>query len=276
MVFHYPDVTTVRDLSYIEGSRDPSHRLDLFLPKSSTGSLPVIIDIHGGGLVQGTKELNQWTGAEMARRGYLVVTLNYPLIPQVTLHEQVQTLRRAFDFIETLAQKYPMDLDRVFLKGDSAGGLLSILLCGTQCRIASESEACKTAMPFNIKALALIHALVDTKRSDILDFISSHTAPGDLPLEDAVSDDPAIYDQPENLIPFLPPVWMVTSQNDFMFYPESLRFTRRLKHHDIRVKFHEFKYTLKKPLHHVFMISHPHLEESQMLYDSLHQFLKAV
>lgn len=271
-VYNYPDVTMVRDLSYLEDSQNPDYCLDIYRPKSYAKPLPVIIDIHGGGLVYGNKELNKWTSAEMARRGYIVIALNYPLIPIVTLYEQVQIILKAFNYIESLHSIYNMDLDKVYLKGDSAGGLLSILLCGTHCMRHNEGEVGLDAAPFTIKALALVHSLVDTRRGDILDFISSHKLPKDPPN----CCDPVVYENPENLIQYLPPVWMVTSKNDFMFYNESQRFSDQLRVNNKIVHYHEFDYSLTRPLHHVFMISHPHLEESQMLYDSLHQFLKAV
>lgn len=268
----YADVRIIPDIPYLADQKGSDYCLDLYMPLQECGKLPVIIDIHGGGLVYGTKELNRGTSAEMARRGYLVVALNYPLIPKVTLFEQVQILRKAFQFIETLALNYPMDLNRVYLKGDSAGGLLSILLCEDHSKDNTISSFKIDRASFTIKALALVHSLVDTKRTDILDFISKYN----MPLNQPDCCDPGVYERPENLIPSLPPVWMVTSKNDFMFYNESIRFAEQLRSNNKRHRIHSFNYTLKKPLHHVFMITHPKLEESQMLYDSLHQFLQAV
>ena len=48
-----PEVTRIDDLQY---GKDPKwNLLDLYLPKNVKGKIPVIINIHGGGWVYGTK-----------------------------------------------------------------------------------------------------------------------------------------------------------------------------------------------------------------------------
>lgn len=267
--FHYPQVEVIRDLAYSREYPDEDHSLDLFRPKDQAGELPVIIDIHGGGLVYGDKSLNQWTGAEMARRGYVVFALNYPLLPQATIPQQLQAILEAFAFIESRKEDYRLDLANVFLKGDSAGGLLAYLLCGLEL-LPEPTESFNRSHTFRIKALVLVHSMIHLKRRDLLSFLSQYNL--DLSGD---TDEPLtrkLFQDPLALSAKLPPVWIVTSQNDVMFYQESMKLAQRLKKQRKLVKFHQFSYTAR-PLNHVFMITHPHLKESQYLYESLDKFL---
>ena len=52
-----PEIVLHTDLPYCSGG-DPAHRLDLCYPAKG-GDFPLVIDIHGGGLIYGTKALNR-------------------------------------------------------------------------------------------------------------------------------------------------------------------------------------------------------------------------
>ena len=51
-------VEVLEGLPYLSGSH-PMHTLNLYRPLGADGSLPVIVDIHGGGWMYGDRELNQ-------------------------------------------------------------------------------------------------------------------------------------------------------------------------------------------------------------------------
>ena len=266
-VYDYPEVETLRNLCYKAGSNSRDFSFDVFMPKYRKELLPIIIDIHGGGLVYGDKRLNQWTAAEMAQRGYLVITLNYPLIPKVTVQDQVKVLLLALQFIETLAEQFPMDLNRVYLKGDSGGGLLSILLSGLQF-LSPKPDDFKITHKFKIKALILVHPMTRVKRHDLLGYLPKFT--GEIkPMPKGIK---RLFENPMSGS-FDLPVWIVSSRNDVMFYKEAASFARQLKERKTTVKFHQFPYT-NRPLNHIFMVTHPQLPESQFLYDSLDEFLR--
>lgn len=266
-IYEYPDVGTIRNLTYKPGDSPRDFRFDVFIPKDRKELLPVIIDLHGGGLVYGDKLLNQWTAAEMARRGYLVITLNYPLIPHVSIQQQVKVLLEAFQYIESLSGELPMDLTRVSLKGDSGGGLLSILLTGLQ-SLPNLQSYFKISHQFRIKALILVHTMTHLKRRDLLGYLSKF----DEEFKELPNDVQTLFENPRDGL-FDLPVWIVTSQNDIMFYKETTNFAKILKNRDQPVKFHEFSYTWR-PLNHIFMVTHPQIPESQYLYDSLDRFLE--
>ena len=49
------DVTALKDIAYAGGGK--YNLLDVYYPKGASGKLPVIVSIHGGGYVYGTKEV---------------------------------------------------------------------------------------------------------------------------------------------------------------------------------------------------------------------------
>ena len=73
--FTFPDnVTMTLDIPYAP-DQDKAHRLDIFQPMpapSSPEGLPVIVNVHGGGLLLGNKEFNQYFCAKLCTLGFLV------------------------------------------------------------------------------------------------------------------------------------------------------------------------------------------------------------
>ena len=281
--FHYPDVAVLKNIRRkSSGHKKKEFPFDLYLPKSMKGSLPLIIDIHGGGLVYGNKELNRWSAAETARRGYAVALLDYPLIPMATLPEQVQAVLDGMGALD-LIHRIPFDKNRVFLRGDSAGGLLSVLTLAVL-NDGSSHQQFQITHDFKIQGTALIHPMVETKRSDILGFIPDyipdfHSRENKNKAKErfntfAQEKTPAYFFDPFLGTSILPPTWLVTSQNDFMFNPESRALANELKRSEIHHELNDFPMTMKAPLNHIFMITHPNLKQSQRMYDSMDEFFR--
>lgn len=122
-----PEVEMFKDIPYIDDG-NLYHMLDVYYPKdtASTDKLPVIIDIHGGGWMYATKDLNEYYCRALADRGFVVFNLSYRLVPDVTVNEQLQDVAYALKWINENMADYPCDTESIMLTGDSAGGMLSI------------------------------------------------------------------------------------------------------------------------------------------------------
>lgn len=122
-----PEVEMFKDIPYIDDG-NLYHMLDVYYPKDtdSNDKLPVIIDIHGGGWMYATKDLNEYYCRALADRGFVVFNLSYRLVPDVTVNEQLQDVAYALKWIKTNMKNYPCDSESIMLTGDSAGGMLSI------------------------------------------------------------------------------------------------------------------------------------------------------
>lgn len=100
------------------------HRADIYAPDKD-GKYPVLVDIHGGGWYYGDKELNKAYCLSMAKRGLRVINLSYRLTPEVTLGDQVKDIFEALSYFTAHAEEYNLDVDNMFITGDSAGGHLA-------------------------------------------------------------------------------------------------------------------------------------------------------
>lgn len=108
-------------------------KIDVFRPKADfPQSLPVIVDLHGGGFLLGRKEANRLYCADLAAQGFLVYCPEYPLAPEHNLFEILQALSRALDAAAARIPGDGGDLNRVFLCGDSAGAWLCVYLAAMQ------------------------------------------------------------------------------------------------------------------------------------------------
>ncbi len=89
--------------------------------------LPVIVIVHGGGWVYGTKEVYQFYGMSLAQRGFAVVNSNYRLAPEHKFPAGMTDTNKVFQWVMDHAEEYGFDTARIFAVGDSAGGqMLSI------------------------------------------------------------------------------------------------------------------------------------------------------
>lgn len=121
------NVVKVKDIPYIDDG-NPYHKFDVFYPDGEIAKegLPVIIDIHGGGWMYATKDLNEYYCMELAKKGYCVFSISYRLVPDVTVNEQIKDCTDALAFIRANMKDYPANKKTVMLTGDSAGGQLAL------------------------------------------------------------------------------------------------------------------------------------------------------
>lgn len=121
------NVVKVKDIPYIDDG-NPYHKLDVFYPegKIAKEGLPVIIDIHGGGWMYASKDLNEYYCMELANKGYCVFSISYRLVPDVTVYEQIKDCTDALAYINSNMKNYPANKKTVMLTGDSAGGQLAL------------------------------------------------------------------------------------------------------------------------------------------------------
>jgi len=104
-------------------------QMDIYRPQTSDGeAAPAILFVHGGGWTSGDKaSASAWAGL-LARRGYLVASINYRLAPEYKWPAQIEDTKCAVRFLRTKASQYNVDPNRIGAMGDSAGGHLVSLL----------------------------------------------------------------------------------------------------------------------------------------------------
>jgi acetyl esterase/lipase len=119
---------TVRDVPY--GPHGRRNRLDIWRRKdvSPDGRAPVLLQIHGGAWVMGSKEQQALPlMTHLAERGWVCVSINYRLSPRSTWPDHIVDVKRAIAWVKANIARYGGDPDFVIVTGGSAGGHLSSL-----------------------------------------------------------------------------------------------------------------------------------------------------
>src|SRR5687767_8759314 len=151
-----PGGTVLRDVEYATVG-DVSLRLDLYLPSDGEGPFPVLVWIHGGGWMEGSKNLapNSFQVRQTAR-GYAVASINYRLSQQAIFPAQIHDCKAAVRWLRAHAREYNLDPDRVASWGSSAGGHLATLL-GT----SGDVEDLEGSVGGNLEFSSRVQATVD-------------------------------------------------------------------------------------------------------------------
>ena len=103
--------------------------MDIHRPSSMHGkALPVIVWIHGGGFVAGSRGDVANYARMLAADGYAVVAVDYSLAPEHRYPLPVHQLNRALTFLSDNAERLQLDMSRLVLGGDSAGAQLAAQL----------------------------------------------------------------------------------------------------------------------------------------------------
>lgn len=127
---HDPDNYTdiLRDVPYLDDGID-YHQVDLY-GTSSEEVMPLVIEVHGGGFIGGSRENNTAHSVFFAERGYKVVATDYPRIPRDgDFADAIRDLFASYQWVADHADEYGFDMSNVILSGDSAGGYYVLLTC---------------------------------------------------------------------------------------------------------------------------------------------------
>lgn len=100
--------------------------LDLYIPANATGPTPVLLMIHGGGWVIGSKEAQLLRALPYLEMGWAVVNTTYRLVQVSRAPAAVEDCLCALQWIARSADQYNFDLSRIVTTGNSAGGHLAL------------------------------------------------------------------------------------------------------------------------------------------------------
>ena len=198
--------------------RRPAQRLDIYAPPAAA-DCPVLVLVHGGGWVTGDKanapvvvnKVLHWLP-----RGWLVVSVNYRLLPWAGPLEQAADVARALAAVQSQVSRWGGDGRRVVLLGHSTGAHLAALV------MADAS----LGAPFALRPLQAA-VLLDTAALDVVQVMQGPH----LPLHDrAFGADPAQWRQASpwhQLKAAMPPLLIVCSSKRADSVAQSQRFAER-------------------------------------------------
>lgn len=237
-------------------------------PEYDGKELPVIVSIHGGGLVTGDRKISLKFAREMASRGYLVFTIEYRLAPRATLCEQLDDICAGMDCVGRKIVDYDVDFTRIFLTADSAGAFLAIYTAAMKKSKKLQDAIGHKPSNMTFKAIGLSCGMFYTNQDDILGEILAGQFYGD-----KVDDKKFLqYMNPEHpeIIDNLPPTFLVTARGDFL-NNYTLMFQKALKKAG---KTSRMLYYGEEDLIHTFNFSRPNLPQSKDANDKMLAFFE--
>jgi acetyl esterase/lipase len=160
------DVLAALDQSY------DSHadcRLDVYLPGSATASdttLPVVVWIHGGAFVGGTKDEYGGYLRLLAAQGFVVVAPRYSLAPESTYPVPTRQAMTVLSWLQANADRFHMDPDRIVLVGDSAGAQIAAQVAAlvTNPAYVDAVGIPPSIVPARLRGVALFCGIYDLSR----------------------------------------------------------------------------------------------------------------
>lgn len=121
---HVPDDVIARyGLTYL--ADEPAAKLDLFVPARADRPLPVVVWIHGGGFIAGTRADLSGYLQVLADRGHAVAAIDYTLAPEAQFPTPVRQTNAALAWLTANAGHLGLDSSQIFLAGDSAGAQIA-------------------------------------------------------------------------------------------------------------------------------------------------------
>lgn len=110
---------------------DPAQALDVYIPPGKLRDAPILVMVHGGAWKIGDKantgsienKLKHWLP-----KGFIVVSVNYRLLPKAMAYEQAQDVAEAVQWVQARAQDWGGGDRKIILMGHSAGAHLAALL----------------------------------------------------------------------------------------------------------------------------------------------------
>ena len=105
----------------------PDVRVILFRsPAPKAGPVPAILNIHGGGMIAGTPDMQAGVLERLAAdTGALVVSVEYRLAPETPFPGGLEDVYAALVWLHDHAGELGVDAGRIMVMGDSGGGCLA-------------------------------------------------------------------------------------------------------------------------------------------------------
>ena len=274
-VFH---VQSELDLPYI-GANDRVHLMELYRPESYTGTLPIILDVHGVGWYRGDKANNRYYGMFLASKGYAVLNINYTAAKFNDLRHQIQDILCAMRWIQRSAEEFDLDRTRLALSGDSAGAHLALLAYIVNRTATLQSVYAVETVDLDVQAFGLVCPVTD------LHFITDAPL---LPLQKKITEGLFGSDYRGSTLRYcssipdvlrtsthLPPVYLVSSEED-IFKSQSMRLHHVLTRRNVENTFRFLSAGQGHALQHSFPVLYPEYEESIGVNTEMLRFFQRV
>ena len=217
----------------------------------------------------GNKEFNQYFCAKLCTLGFLVFNVEYRLIPDCQIYDQIADIFLALDFIQGQLAKYQGDQDKVYAVGDSGGACLLVYTAAAQRnpKVAQAAGVTPSALPLN--ALGLISGMFYTNKPDQIGLFMPRYLYGKHYKKSAFA--PYVNPEHPDIIRSLPPCFLVTSGKDHLRH-YTMQFKMALD--AARMESAIMDFPDDKRLTHAFSAFEPELPESTQTLEAIAEYIR--
>lgn len=139
-------------------------QMTLYTPEDDGACLrPGMVLIHGGAWVIGTRYQQAWYCREFAKAGFVVMTIDYRLMPRHAFPKCLHDCKAAVRWLRRNAEAHRVDPSRIVTFGASAGGHLAGLLATTRPEHGLEGDA-NGGVSSEVKAAVCLYGAVDLRK----------------------------------------------------------------------------------------------------------------
>ncbi len=128
----------IQNVRYSDEPVENPKSLSLDIYPTDAKNIPVVVYVHGGGWQRGTKSNVEEKPAAFNSRAFVFVAVNYRLIPEVNVEQEVRDVSAAIAWVKGNIANYGGDPERIFLMGHSAGAHLVSLIATDESYLEAE------------------------------------------------------------------------------------------------------------------------------------------
>jgi len=119
-------VQVLKDIPY--SNKYAADKMDLYIPENAVKPMPLIVYIHGGGLIKGDKSRHMRAILQGLQYGYAVAGIGYRLGNECEYPEMLKDCTTAVRFLKANAGKYGFDPQRMVVWGETHGAFLACMI----------------------------------------------------------------------------------------------------------------------------------------------------
>ncbi len=264
------ELREICDVPYdIEGGR--TLMTDIVMPKYRKLKLqPVIVVLHGGALLFGSRRSNRPFRYRLASLGYIVYSLEYRMLDETDFFGEISDVSRGLQLVKETAREYGGDPGRISIIGESAGGLLALYATAMARSELLQSQIGCACPDITVQSLILSGGMLYTTRLDYIAAVYKKDLYRDRRKDKALIK--LMNPEHPEVMSNLPKVCLTSARGDFL-RNATLRYAKALNKagHPSLLLY----YADGKDLPHAFVTLCPSLPESQEAIQKIHQFMNS-
>lgn len=160
------NISSILNEQYIQGDDDAF--LDVYYPADTSSPLPVIVWVHGGAWISGSKDEVADYLKILAAQGYAVVGVDYSVAPKHKYPTPVIQTNAALGYLYKNADRLKVDTTRIVLAGDSGGAHIAAQVASiiTSSAYAAAMNIAPAVLPEHLRGVILYCGAYDLELVD--------------------------------------------------------------------------------------------------------------